>query len=341
MKRARWRMGVACLAVVAAAFAVSGGSAGNRGGQPTLEVVPGPAAVTYGENIAYTATFYNNTNSMFTQVRFVMAPPKGLGTDVATPVTSSCGSDAFDPVTNVLTCNVGQLPPGEANKLTVTVVWKAPEGATKSGCFECLSATGTWFIKEGKETNGNETFALMRKASLLGVNDTDPTLSNLNRAGGYELGACATGGANLSTNTALDATKNPVVSSFCLPASFQPANAAGGVASTITEPSGGPSFARQSLICIAEPGENCPDGIAASFDDFIVFTFKVADAALTSGYKITQVFHNSPTALPKCDDPGGLSNADGCVVSIDPPKGPGIKTWTIVTKAKTNGPWNW
>jgi hypothetical protein len=344
MKRTRLRLGVACLAVVAAAFAVSGGSAGNRDGQPTLEVVPGPAAVTYGENIAYTATFYNNTNSMFTQVRFVMAPPTGLGTDVATPVTSSCGADAFDPVTNVLTCNVGQLAPGVANKLTVTVVWKAPEGATKSGCFECLSATGTWLIKEGKDTNGNETFALTRKASLLGVNDADPTLSNLNRAGGYELGACATGGTNLSTNTALDATKNPVVSSFCLPASFQPANAAGGVASTITEPSGGANFARQSLICIAKPGENCPDGTPATFDDqFIVFTFKVADAALPNGFKITQVFHNSTTtALPKCK-PLDADNTDpnGCVVSIDPPKGPGIKTWTIVAKAKTNGPWNW
>ena len=91
MKRARWRLGVVCLAVVAAAFPVSGGSAGPRDGQPTLEVIPGPAAVTYGENIAYTATFYNNTKSMFTQVRFVMEPPKGLGTDVAKSVTS-CAS---------------------------------------------------------------------------------------------------------------------------------------------------------------------------------------------------------------------------------------------------------
>jgi len=348
MKHARWRLVVACLAVVAAAFAVSGGSAGNRDGVPSLEVVPGPAAVTYGENIAYTATFYNNTNSMFTQVRFVMAPPTGLGTDVATPVTSSCGADAFDPVTNVLTCNFGQLAPGAANKLTVTVVWKAPEGATKAGCFECLSATGTWLIKEGKDTNGNETFGLTRKASLLGVNDTDATLSNRTRAGGYELKGCAAGETNLSTNTALDAKNNPVVSSFCLPASFAPTSAAGGVASTITEPSQGANVARQSLICIAAPGANCPDGTPATFgDEFIVFTFKVADAALQSPgqpkYTITQVFHNSTTtALPTCK-PLDADNTDpnGCVVSIDPPKGPGIKTWTIVTKAKTNGPWSW
>ncbi len=345
MKRARWRLLVACLGIIAAAFAVSGGSAGNRKGVPDLQVVPGPAAVTYGENIAYTATFFNDTGSMFTQVKFVMAPPSVTGTgDLATPVRTSCGADAFDPVTKVLTCNFGQLPPGETNKLTVTVVWKAPEGASKQGCATCFVATGTWFIKEGKETNGNETFALTREAALLGVND-DPKLSARNRAGGYELKGCAAGEANLATAGVIPDKTNPVISSFCLPASFQPASAAGGVASTITEPSeDDPNFARQSLICIAAPGQNCPDGLPATFgDEFIVFTFKVADAALPSGYKITQVFHNDPTAaLPNCA-PVDSDNTDpnGCVVSIDPPKGPGPKTWKIVTKAKTNGPFTW
>jgi len=339
MKFARWRLGVACLAVVAAAFAVSGGSAGNRDGEPTLDVLPGPPAVTYGENIAYTATFYNNTKSTFTQVRFVMEPPKGLGADVASKVTSSCG--AFDTVTSALTCNFGQLSPGVANKLTVTVVWKAPDGAGKTGCSGCLSATGKWLIKEGKETNGNETFERTVTASLLGVSD-DPDLSNRTRAGGYELKGCsAPGETNLSTGGQLDATTNPVISSYCLPASFEATTAAGGVASTITEPT-----ARQSVICIAKPGVNCPAAIGdeAEFDGkFILFTFKVADAALLpKGSKITQVFHNSPDALPMCKPlDSDNTNPYGCVVSIDPPSGPGIKTWTIIAKAKTNGSWTW
>ena len=54
MKHARGRLLVACLAVAASAVAVAGGSAGNRVGTPTLEAVPGPGAVSYGENIAYT-----------------------------------------------------------------------------------------------------------------------------------------------------------------------------------------------------------------------------------------------------------------------------------------------
>ena len=217
-------------------------------------------------------------------------------------------------------------------------------------CPDCLTATGTWFIKEGKDTNGNETFARTATASLLGVND-NPDLSNRNRAGGYELKGCSeTGEKNLATGGQLDAQSNPVISSFCLPASFQSTDAAGGVASTITElPQGDPNFARQSLICIAKPGANCPASEAneATFDGkFIIFTFKVADAALQAPgqpkYTITQVFHGSSTPLPTCL-PNDADNTDpgGCVVSIDPPKGPGIKTWTIVTKAKTNGPWSW
>ena len=60
MKHARGRLLVACLAVAASAVAVAGGSAGNRVGTPTLEAVPGPGAVSYGENIAYTASFSND-----------------------------------------------------------------------------------------------------------------------------------------------------------------------------------------------------------------------------------------------------------------------------------------
>ena len=126
------------------------------------------------------------------------------------------------------------------------------------------------------------------------------------------------------------------------------ASAAEGVASTITEPgSDAPNFAHQSEVCIAKPQTNCGDATyePAEFPELVTFTFKVADDALQAKgkpkYTITQVFHNSSTPLPKCSDPGGLTNADGCVDSITAPKGPGIKTWTIVTKAKTNGPWNW
>ena len=59
MNRTRWRLLVACLAVIGAAIAVAGGSAGNREGLVTFEALPGPGAVSYGENIAYRSTFDN------------------------------------------------------------------------------------------------------------------------------------------------------------------------------------------------------------------------------------------------------------------------------------------
>jgi hypothetical protein len=351
MKRTRWRPMIACLAVIGAAIAVAGGSAGNRGGTGTLVPQPGPGAVTYGENIAYKATFTNDSGSVFTQTKYVMPPPVAPGGETATPVAASCGT--FDS-NGVLTCDFGQLRPLETKSLTV--VWKTPSGASKPGCkvdlqvdpvVECLKADGIWLIKEGKPTNGNESFPVSALASLIGVSSDDPVNAK-QTAGGFELEGCSsTNPTSLSTDQAVDATTNPVTTSYCLPASFT-ASAADGVASTITEPaSDSPNFAHQSQVCIAEPRTNCGDSTykPAEFPDFITFTFRVADAALqTPGqpkYTITQVFHNSPTALPTCDAPGGLSNPDGCVVSIDPPKGPGLKTWKIVTKAKTNGPWSW
>ena len=349
MKRTRWRLVVACLAVTGAAIAVAAGGAGNREGTGTLVPQPGPGAVTYGENIAYKATFSNDGGSMFTQTKYVMAPPVTSGAETATPVASSCGT--FDS-SDVLTCNFGQLPPGA--KVELTVVWKTPSGATKPGCkvdlaanpiVECLKAEGTWLIKEGKTTNGNETFPVSALASLIGVSSNDPVNSS-QRAGGFELVGCNKDNpSSLATNQAINATTNPVTTSYCLPATFT-AGAAEGVASTISEPaSDSVNFAHQSEVCIAKPQTNCGDStyVAAEFADFVTFTFRVADEALQSPgkpkYTITQVFHNG-NLLPKCTDPNALTNPDGCVVSITPPKG-NPKIWTIVTQAKTNGPWSW
>src|SRR6478735_5056919 len=133
MKHARGRLLVACLAVAASAVAVAGGSAGNRVGTPTLEAVPGPGAVSYGENISYTASFSNDGSSTFTHLTFTMAPPVILSTgEKASFVKASCGSvDA----TGGLTCDFGQLRAGEIDKLTV--VWSLALGESKPGCKGC------------------------------------------------------------------------------------------------------------------------------------------------------------------------------------------------------------
>jgi hypothetical protein len=328
MKRAHWRLLFACLAVAGAAIAVAGGSAGNREGTATLEAVPGPGAVSYGKNIAYTATFTNGGSSNFTHVTFTMAPPVVSTTgETASFVASSCGSlDAA----GVLTCDLGQLGPNGMDRLTV--VWKAPDGSSKPGCTDCLAADSTWQIKENKDTNGNETYASPRvTADLIGASDTERVNGQL-RAGGYVVASCAPGGSSLSTDQAVSTT-NPVATSFCLP-DFATNATDLGLATTITET---PGNARGSEVCVADLGQNCPAGSRADFGPtggVITFTFTVADAALPKGYKITTVFHDGHEVT------AATCAADNeCVLSIKIDNK--TKTWTIVTTAETNGPWSW
>jgi uncharacterized repeat protein (TIGR01451 family) len=329
MKRVGWRLLVACIAVVTAAIAVAGGGAGNRVGTPTLEPLPGPGAVSYGENIAYTATFSNDGNSTFTHVTFEMAPPVVTTTgEKLSFVASSCGpADA----SGALTCDFGSLASKGVERLTV--VWKAPDGASEPGCTACIAANATWLINENKPTNGNESFTLLQPvtADLIGTSTTEPVNQQL-RAGGYELASCGASGSNLSTNQAVS-KNDPVATSFCLP-DFATTATDLGLATTITETAGNP---RVSEVCVAALGQNCPAGARADFGvsgGVISFTFLVSADALPKNYKITKVFHDGHEVTSKT-----CAQDNECVVSIKLDKKKGI--WTILTTAETNGPWSW
>jgi len=333
MKHARGRLLVACLVVAASAVAVAGGSAGNRVGTPTLEAVPGPGAVSYGENIAYTASFSNDGNSTFTHTTLTMAPPVIQATgETATFVKSSCGPANS---AGVLVCDLGNL---NANAVArVTVVWNVPAGDSKQGCSradsgtDCLLAKTTWQINENKSTNGNETFQQSAGADLIGTSPQDP-VSNQLRAGGYEVTSCAAAGSSLSTNKAVSKS-NPVATSFCLP-DFVTDTIDLGLATTITETAGS---ARTSEVCVAALGQNCPAGSRADFGTsggVITFTFLVSADALPKNYKIEKVFHDGHEVT------SATCAADNeCVTSIKLDRKTGI--WKIVTTAETNGSWDW
>lgn len=349
MNRTRGRLVVACLAVMAGAIAVAGGSAGNRDGEVTFQAEPGPGAVTYGENIAYRSTFDNTSGSVFTQVRFVQTRPSatlGGKTYTGNLAKTSCAAGAWsidtkndtDATNDEFVCDFTQQLRPEDEAAQVIVVWTIPVDITSSqGCESCLETQGKWLIKERKATNGNETFPssgpIQVSAQLLAAQGSAEKL----KAGGYELGACGGNSKSLSTNQSVDLS-NPVATSFCLPA-FATSGVNVGIATTITEQA---DNARTSEVCVAELGATCPAGPAKDFGPSVItFEFRVADAALPNGYKITQVFHNSTTqALPMCGTPEAATSENGCVVSITPPKG-NPKIWTIVAQSETNGPWNW
>jgi hypothetical protein len=328
MKRARGRLLVACLVVAASAVAITGGSAGNRVGTPTLEAVPGPGAVSYGENIAYTATFSNDGNSTFTHTTFTMAAPEIKPTgEKGTFVKASCGSYSA----GVLTCDFGNL--NSRGVVRLTVVWNIPAGDSKPGCTgaNCLVASSTWQINENKATNTNETFTQDANADLIGTSPTEP-VSNQLRAGGYEITACAVGGSSLRTNQSVSKT-NPVATSVCLP-SFATNATDLGLATTITETAGN---ARTSEVCVAALGQNCPAGTRADFGPtggVISFQFLVSGDALPKKYEIKKVFHDGHEVTAAT-----CAAHNECVTSINFDKKKNV--WTILTTAETNGSWDW
>ena len=64
------------------------------------------------------------------------------------------------------------------------------------------------------------------------------------------------------------------------------------------------------------------------------FVFRIADAALPKGEKITQVFHNG-SPLPLCPS----TDANGCYTSIELNKK--TKVWIVQAQAPGNGLWGW
>ena len=329
MGSTRLRLAFACLAILAAAIGAGGGSAGNRTADVTFDAFPGPGSVTYEENIAYTLTFENTGGSNFTHVEGRQRVPVATfeGTEYpATLIASTCGAVIQG---NEAICSFGNLPPGSP-PVEATLVWRAPTIPSATGCDGCLVSGSRWFIKEGKETNANEVFPSEDvAASLLGGEGTDEKLN----AGSYEITACSDplGAGSLRTNRVVSLA-DPVSSTFCIPSVIPTATDLGHT-TTITEL---PGNARHSEVCIAALGQDCTPGyLEADFSpEVVTFVFRVADAALPKGYKITQVFHNGVLLTATT-----CAVNQECVLSIKLDNK--TKVWTIVATSPTNGLWDW
>lgn len=335
---------LAWIAAVVAAFATAAvvvgvGSAGLRAAEVTFDAFPGPAEVSFGENIAYRFTFKNISGATLTHVQAHQRYPVAQGL-FATPVDSTCPSTP----TTISTpdgpewiCDFGNQA-ADAAPLALTVVWQVPTLPSNTNCIDCLDTNGRFTVDEHTNDvdDGNDAFppgGITVTASLLasGAGGTE-----LLRAGGYETApaSCAdpTGPGNLRTNPVISLT-NPVSTTICLPP-FSPSATDLGHAATLTEFAGD---VHSSNVCVAALGTNCPTtvALAANFaPDFATHIFRIADAALEKGDKIEQVFHNG-VLLSACPD----TNVNGCVVSITLDNK--TKVWTIVALSPTNGEWGW
>jgi hypothetical protein len=253
------------------------------------------------------------------------------------------------------TCDFGQLAPGTAGtaQLVLTTVWKVPTLTLAGDCANCLLTNGRWTIKEGvnDNTDPNDAFppgGIGVAATLLSAESTTLDSTDTTMAGGYEVEACTSplGPGSLRTKPTLSASLNAVSTTVCIPTI--PSSATDlGLATTILEQplqAGNPGHAAlgRSDVCVAQLGKNCGAFGTYPPQDFgttnpLTLVFRIADAALANGDKITQVFHNG-TALPSCaTDP---TSENGCVVSIER-SGGAVKIWTIVVKSRTNGWYTW
>ena len=166
------RFALACVLVVAATVAVAGGSAANRDGDPHFDAIPGPGRVTYGENIAYRATFENLGGSTFTQVKFRHARPVRGVRVAAVPVASNPRSHVPDDAGDrsrlkgyeEWICSFPNLAAGW-KPLVLTVVWTVPTLAKVDDCDGCLKTNGRWTIKEGINDVADPNDAYPREAS--------------------------------------------------------------------------------------------------------------------------------------------------------------------------------
>lgn len=371
--RVGWRrLVLACLVAVSAIVVmVPGGSAGNRTAEVFFDAVPGPGAVTYGENIAYRATFTNTSGSTYTHVMLRMRVPY-VDASGSQPYVEASFVDSTCPVNDGLgvtvplstggsewQCDFGTVAAGTAGtpQIILSVVWKAPTLTLAGDCPRCLKTNGRFTAKEGTNdvSDPNDAFYppgggpdVLTLATLLSAESTTLNSTDTTMAGGYEIEACTNplGAGSLRTKPTLHASLNPVSTTVCIPSI--PSNATDlGLATTIVEgplQAGNPGHAvlGRSDVCVAALGANCgrfgeyppqPFGTANP----LTLVFRIADAALTNGDKITQVWHNG-TLLNTClADP---NNANGCLVSIDRSGGP-VKTSTVIVKSPTNGWYTW
>ena len=336
-------LGVALLAMAAAAlFGYVAGSApaGNRNPTATLQDFPGPHQITFGKNVAYSATLTDTGSSNFTHVTFSMTRPSTQvngSTVYANLLYASCDTDGtFEGLTATsYSCpEIAQINSGATAK--IVLVWQTQSAPAGASCAPptttCqLTTTSKWIIKEGTGHPGSagpDTFPAGPVVTGL-LLQPDP-----GQAGGYPIAPCtSTSNPSLATNQALGTT-NPMSTAVCAPVVPQGDVLNPGLVVTINERPGHTNengFTDVSEICIPDTGQTCPETTPFHFpsDKLATFVF-VYDNNAFKPLKITKMYDNNvqvssdPTQDPYCNTPVVDNNN---------------KITTVTCHSSTNGPW--
>jgi len=352
------RSALSCAVLLVGLVAVGVGSAGPRtpiSVDAKFEAFPGPARVSYGENIAYRASLSNTSGSTLTHVIFRQTFP--VGASVTGPVKSSCPAGAASTILNSdgtprwWACDFGQVSATAPDPVLV-VVWNVPASTATDNCNGCFSTNGFWSVKEGLNDNINKNDEFGENTVTAELLTTGNDAKETRLAGGYETGSAScddptAGSLRTKQKLTLD---NPVSTTVCLPAFTLPAGSKDlGYVTTITETLIANTTTpnpRHSEVCVAKLGATCPDSNdpsadAVFFDPLssnplkITHVFRVLAASLPK-YTITQVSHNGTTM-----DATTCSTKGDCVISIDLVNDKGTKIWVIKVTTGTNGYFDW
>jgi uncharacterized repeat protein (TIGR01451 family) len=330
MKRGLRMAAIAALVglVAAAIVGATSAPAGNRSPVSSLLGVPGPSEVTYGQNVAYSASLLNNGKSNYTHLQFSNPIPKTVVNGSPVDATFKYASCPGQLTATAYVCNETTLTAGLTAK--VTIVWQTPTAGASSDCPGstpvCMTNTALWQIKDS-QPGGNDTFPTNTVVtSLLVVPDQ-------RKAGGYPLTTCSSSaGSQLETFPV--SPGNPLQTRVCetsLPVG-DPLNP--GSATTISErdrtPSDTVGITQVSDICIAAPNNTCTPGYTEFVSPtFQIFTF-VIDNRTTGNEKIDQVWEDgNPVSFDQSVDPHVVS------ITINNAQ----KITTVVVASKSNGGW--
>lgn len=221
---------VGLLGAAALGVAVGEAPAGNRDPDPELFEFPGPEAVSFGENVAYTATLLNDQSSNFTHVAYRHKRPTTGPGATATLIYASCDPNRTSWVPDsdgFYTCSeIAQLPAGAtARILLVFRTPGTPDGAgdnvTCDATNNCvLTSNGYWIIKEGTGkpgSSGPDTFPPVDGPPLTVTTDLLGATPDLTKARGYILTRCTTG-TSLETSTSIPVgAGNVLATEVCAP----------------------------------------------------------------------------------------------------------------------------
>jgi hypothetical protein len=323
--------------------------------------------VTYGQNVAYTATITNTGRSSLENVQFHNPIPTTSG-GAATNPSASCAGGALT-ATEFVCPAIHKLRRNET--ATVTIAWRTPAAGSSSNCAAatppaaapCLTNSASWTIKKDDDDDDDDdphsssttTLELGPVAvSLIAVGDPG-------RAAGFATTACSNPATpTIATNQSLG-SGNPLATSVCAP--NLPTTPITGIAAAISErdrTNTDPGITQVSDICLPAPGSTC-GGTPFHFSSRATFTFLIDNAALPpvcsggggdgardddnhnddGGHscqlpQITKVFHDGhPTRILSCSS---SPSADPCVSSITFDSHE--KRTTVVVKASENGQWD-